>query len=99
MAQPYVAACTVRLHSAAAVAAHAAPLAAAGLALAAFAAQCVRPLLEGKGAGEGEPTSMHHSPAREVEEAVCEGKKRVHREEYVVLMLPVTCLDAGQSGW
>lgn len=36
----------------------------------ASAGQCVRPLLGGEGAGEGEPTSMHRSPAREVEEAV-----------------------------
>lgn len=36
----------------------------------ASAGRCVRPLLKGEGAGEGEPTSMHHSPAREVEEAV-----------------------------
>lgn len=36
----------------------------------AYAAQCVRPLLGGEGAGEGEPMSMYRSPAREVEEAV-----------------------------
>lgn len=36
----------------------------------ASAGRCVRPLLGGEGAGEGEPTSMHRSPAREVEEAV-----------------------------
>lgn len=35
----------------------------------ASAAQCVRPLLGGEGAGEGEPTSVQRSPAREVEEA------------------------------
>lgn len=43
----------------------------------ASAGRCVRPLLEGEGAGEGEPTSMHYSPAREVEEAVEEtGRER-----------------------
>lgn len=36
----------------------------------ASAGRCVRPLLGGEGAGEGEPTSVHRSPAREVEEAV-----------------------------
>lgn len=35
----------------------------------ASAARCVRPLLGGEGAGEGEPTSVQRSPAREVEEA------------------------------
>lgn len=63
MVQPSVAACTALLHSAAA---HAAPPAAAGLASAAFAARCVRPSLGPEGAGEGEPTLKHHSPAREV---------------------------------
>lgn len=44
----------------------------------ASAARCVRPWLGGEGAGEGEPTSVHHSPAREVEVAVEQGggKKR-----------------------
>lgn len=42
----------------------------------AFAAQCVRPLLWGEGAGEGEPMSMYHSPAREVEEAVEKERKK-----------------------
>lgn len=36
----------------------------------ASAGRCVRPLLGGEGAGEGEPTLIHRSPAREVEEAV-----------------------------
>lgn len=67
MAQPCVAAYIAGPHSAAA-AARAAPPAAAGLASAASAGRCVRPLLGGEGAGEGEPTSMHRSPAREVEE-------------------------------
>lgn len=37
--------------------------------LPASASRCVRPLLGGEGAGEGEPLSVHHSPAREVEDA------------------------------
>lgn len=41
----------------------------------AYAARCVRPLLGGEGAGEGEPMSMYRSPAREVEDAV-ENEKR-----------------------
>lgn len=44
-------------------------------AIPAYADQCVRPWLGGEGAEEGEPMSMHHSPAREVDEAV-EEKKR-----------------------
>lgn len=47
----------------------------------ASACRCVRPSLEGEGAGEGEPTSVHHSPAREVEEAVEEtGREKKVRE-------------------
>lgn len=42
----------------------------------AYADQCVRPWLGGEGAEEGEPMSMHHSPAREVDEAVEEKKKK-----------------------
>ena len=48
----------------------------------AFAARCVRPLLRGEGAGEGEPTLKHHSPAREVNEAVEEVKRKP--SEYLV---------------
>lgn len=47
----------------------------------ASACRCVRPLLGGEGAGEGEPTSMHRSPAREVEETV-EGKRREKSESW-----------------
>lgn len=47
----------------------------------ASAAQCVRPLLGGEGAGEGEPTSVYRSPAREVEEAVGEEKIGGREEE------------------
>lgn len=36
----------------------------------ASADRCARPWLGGEGAGEGEPKSVHHSPAREVEVAV-----------------------------
>lgn len=36
----------------------------------------MRPWLGGEGAEEGEPMSMHHSPAREVDEAVEENEKR-----------------------
>lgn len=46
----------------------------------AYAARCVRPLLGGEGAGEGEPTSVYRSPARENEEAV-ENEKRDQEEE------------------
>lgn len=42
----------------------------------AYADQCVRPWLGGEGAEEGEPMSMHHSPAREVDEAVEQKKKK-----------------------
>lgn len=41
--------------------------------LPASADRCARPWLGGEGAGEGEPTSVHHSPAREVEVAVEQG--------------------------
>lgn len=46
----------------------------------AYADQCVRPWLGGEGAEEGEPMSMHHSPAREVDEAVEEKKKEKHEK-------------------
>lgn len=42
--------------------------------LPASAGQCERPLRDGEGAGEGEPTSMRRSPVREIEETG--GKKR-----------------------
>lgn len=49
--------------------------------LPASAARCVRPLLGGEGAGEGEPTSVHRSPAREVEEAMGEkGRVKIRGE-------------------
>lgn len=47
----------------------------------AYADQCVRPWLGGEGAEEGEPMSMHHSPAREVDEAVEDKKKKKHEKE------------------
>lgn len=50
-----------------------------GCVVPAYAARCVRPLLGGEGAGEGEPTSVYRSPAREVEEAV-ENEKTVEKK-------------------
>lgn len=41
----------------------------------------MRPWLGGEGAEEGEPMSMHHSPARAVDEAVKENKKRREKTE------------------
>lgn len=49
--------------------------------LPAYADQCVRPWLGGEGAEEGEPMSEHHSPAREVDEAVEQKKKNKHEKE------------------
>lgn len=46
----------------------------------AYAGQCVKPWLGGEGAEEGEPMSMHHSPAREVDEAVEERKENDEKE-------------------
>lgn len=46
-----------------------------GCDLPAFAARCVRPSLGAEGAGEGEPTLKHHSPAREVDGSVLEIKR------------------------